>query len=253
LVLFGRKWFSLVYNDFEVRDMKAERLNRIINYVNENGYCSNEVLSDFLNIPLTTLRRDLDELNNEQKLIRVYGGAKSIATKVIPELKIDEKFIEHSSEKVKIAKAAIQCIKPGEVIFLDAGSTTYQVAQLITAEMNLTIYTNSIENALLLSKKDIQNIILIPGKLKNTTRSIVGIEAVSFIDDYHFDVAFLGVNAIDEHFNYYTTDAEEAALKKKMIAKTELPFVLADHSKFNSISLVKFGSKKRLPVLSEED
>jgi DeoR family fructose operon transcriptional repressor len=242
-----------VYNDFEVRDMKAERLNRIINYVNENGYCSNEVLSDFLNIPLTTLRRDLDELNNEQKLIRVYGGAKSITTKVIPELKIDEKFIEHSSEKVKIAKAAIQCIKPGEVIFLDAGSTTYQVAQLITAEMNLTIYTNSIENALLLSKKDIQNIILIPGKLKNTTRSIVGIEAVSFIDDYHFDVAFLGVNAIDEHFNYYTTDAEEAALKKKVIAKTELPFVLADQSKFNSISLVKFGSKKRLPVLSEED
>jgi DeoR family fructose operon transcriptional repressor len=106
---------------------------------------------------------------------------------------------------------------------------------------------------LLLSKKDIQNIILIPGKLKNTTRSIVGIEAVSFIDDYHFDVAFLGVNAIDEHFNYYTTDAEEAALKKKVIARTELPFVLADHSKFNSISLVKFGSKKRLPVLSEED
>jgi DeoR family fructose operon transcriptional repressor len=119
--------------------------------------------------------------------------------------------------------------------------------------MNLTIYTNSIENALLLSKKDIQNIILIPGKLKNTTRSIVGIEAVSFIDDYHFDVAFLGVNAIDENFNYYTTDAEEAALKKKVIAKTELPFVLANHSKFNSISLVKFGSKKRLPVLSEED
>jgi DeoR family fructose operon transcriptional repressor len=233
--------------------MRAQRHDLIVNVINELGYCTNEQISERLNIPLTTLRRDLDELDKLNLIERVYGGAKSLNRKMVGEQKFKLKLDDNVQAKEIIAKKALNCIKPGETIFIEAGSTNYQLVKLITKEMNLKIYTNSIENALLLSSNGILDINLIPGRLKNVTGAIVGVEAINFIHDFNFDVSFVGLNAIDEDFNYYTTDSDEAAVKKALIKNSNLAFALADTSKFGSISFVKFSSKDKLPVISEEN
>ncbi|WP_338969754.1 DeoR/GlpR family DNA-binding transcription regulator [Spiroplasma endosymbiont of Labia minor] len=232
--------------------MKAQRLDLITEFVNKHGYCSNELISENLNIPLTTLRRDLDELDKISKIIRIYGGAKSILNNVIYEQKLDEKLEKNITAKKNIAKKALDCIKENEIIFIDAGSTTLQLAKLIKPNLNLKIYTNSIENAIQLSKNNVNNINLIPGRLKNATGSIVGVDAISYLDNFHFDAAFIGVNAVDEEFNFYTTDTDEATIKKKIIEHSTLPFALIDSSKLNSISIVKFSSKNKMPIIHEE-
>ncbi|AUM62605.1 DeoR/GlpR family DNA-binding transcription regulator [Spiroplasma monobiae] len=232
--------------------IREERLRLILDYVNELDYCSNEQISKHLNIPFTTLRRDLTDLHNDSKLKRVHGGAKTIREKSILEAVLDEKLLTNIDAKKSIAKKAFDCIKPFETIFLDAGSTTFFLAELIKPELNNKIYTNSIINAQVLAKNGIKDINLLPGKLKVSTVAICGVETIAALSKYNFDLAFVGINAVDKEFNFFTTDEDEAEVKKIAIRNSQFAFGLADTSKNNSKSLVKFSDKSQIALINEE-
>ncbi|WP_338985648.1 DeoR/GlpR family DNA-binding transcription regulator [Spiroplasma endosymbiont of Diplazon laetatorius] len=232
--------------------IREERLRLILDYVNEQDYCSNEQISKHLNIPFTTLRRDLTDLHNESKLKRVHGGAKTIREKSILEAVLDEKLLTNIDAKKNIAKKALACIKPFETIFLDAGSTTFFLAELIKPEFNNKIYTNSIINAQILAKNGIKDINLLPGKLKISTVAICGVETIAALSKYNFDLAFLGINAVDNEYNFFTTDEDEAEVKRIAIRNSQFAFGLADTSKNNSKSLVKFSDKSQIALINEE-
>ncbi|WP_339021644.1 hypothetical protein [Spiroplasma endosymbiont of Atherix ibis] len=151
-----------------------------------------------------------------------------------------------------IAKKASACIKPFETIFLDAGSTTFFLAEKIKPEFNNKIYTNSIINAQILAKNGVKYIKLLPGKLKISTVAICGVEKITALSKYNFDLAFLGINAVDKEFNFFTTDEDEAEVKRIAIKNSQFAFVLADISKNNSKSLVKFSDKSQIALINEE-
>ncbi|WP_339031157.1 DeoR/GlpR family DNA-binding transcription regulator [Spiroplasma endosymbiont of Cantharis nigra] len=232
--------------------IREERLKLILDFVNEQDYCSNEKISKHLNIPFTTLRRDLTDLHNESKLKRVHGGAKTIREKSILEAFLDEKLLTNVDAKKNIAIKALACIKPFETIFLDAGSTTFFLAEILKPELNNKIYTNSIINAQILAKNGIKDINLLPGKLKISTRAICGVETITALSKYNFDLAFIGINAIDNEFNFFTTDEDEAEVKKIAIKNSQFSFGLADTSKNKSKSLVKFSDKSQIALINEE-
>ncbi|AGR41071.1 DeoR/GlpR family DNA-binding transcription regulator [Spiroplasma taiwanense] len=232
--------------------LREERLKLILDFVNERGYCTNELISKELAIPFTTLRRDLTDLHDDSKLKRVHGGAKSIREKSILEAKLDEKLVLNIEAKKIIAKKAFDCIKPFETIFLDAGSSTYFLAELIKPDYNNKVYTNSVINAQVLANNSICNIYLLPGKLKLSTGAICGVETIQALSKYNFDLAFLGINAVDNTFNFYTTDEDEAEVKKMAIEYSQFAFGLADNSKMNSKSFVKFSDKSQIALINEE-
>ncbi|AUB31487.1 DeoR/GlpR family DNA-binding transcription regulator [Spiroplasma floricola] len=232
--------------------IREERMQLILDYVNKQDYCTNEQISKHLNIPFTTLRRDLTDLHNESKLKRVHGGAKTIREKSILEAVLDEKLLANVEAKKIIAKKALACIKPFETIFLDAGSTTFFLAEIIKPEFNNKIYTNSIINAQILAKNGVKDINLLPGKLKISTVAICGVETISALSKYNFDLAFLGINAVDKEFNFFTTDEDEAQVKRIAIKNSQFAFGLADKSKNNSKSLVKFSDKSQIALINEE-
>ncbi|AGR42068.1 DeoR/GlpR family DNA-binding transcription regulator [Spiroplasma diminutum] len=232
--------------------LRDERLKLILDFVNDNDYCSNEQISKHLNIPFTTLRRDLTDLHNESKLKRVHGGAKSIRERSILEAVLDEKLVTNIDAKRIIAKKALACIKPFETIFLDAGSTTYFLAEIIKPEFNNKIYTNSIINAQILAKNGVKDINLLPGRLKLSTIAICGVETIAALSKYNFDLAFLGINAVDKDYNFFTTDEDEAEVKRIAIRNSQFGFGLADMSKHNSKSFVKFSDKSQIALINEE-
>ncbi|QHX36615.1 DeoR/GlpR family DNA-binding transcription regulator [Spiroplasma sp. BIUS-1] len=232
--------------------IREERLKLILDFVNAQDYCSNEQISKHLNIPFTTLRRDLTDLHNESKLKRVHGGAKTIREKSILEAVLDEKLEVNIDAKKIIAKKALACIKPFETIFLDAGSTTFFLAQIIKPEFNNKVYTNSIINAQILAKNGVKDINLLPGKLKVSTVAICGVETIAALSKYNFDLAFVGINAVDNEYNFFTTDEDEAEVKKIAIENSQFAFGLADTSKNNSKSLVKFSDKSQIALINEE-
>ncbi|WP_338971548.1 DeoR/GlpR family DNA-binding transcription regulator [Spiroplasma endosymbiont of Panorpa germanica] len=232
--------------------IKAERQTLILDYINGRELSIVEDMVQELNVPFTTVRRDLLELEEQGLIIRVHGGAKPLRDKNVAEEMLDEKLVENIIAKKQIAAKALDCIKKGETIFLDAGSNTYYLSQIIKPELELRILTNSIINAQELTKNGNNYVHILGGRFKPKTGAIIGFEAVKSIQQYSFDLAFIGANAVDNEYNLYTTDDDEAQVKEQAIKQSRFAFALADRSKFNSKSFIKFASKKEVTVISED-
>lgn len=242
-----------MYNDFckrlqEVLDiLKSERKQVILERIQAQQFVRLEELIDILETSESTVRRDLDELENEGKLRRVHGGAEAPA-KLQLEESILEKSVKNVQEKRMIAERAAQLIMDGDVIFLDAGTTTSLLIDYLQQE-NLTVVTNSINHAVKLVERKIKTII-IGGFVKESTDASVGPQAVEQIQRLNFDKAFLGMNGVDK--DYLTTpDVEEATIKRTVLENAKQPFVLVDSSKFGQYSFVKVARVERVSLITQ--
>ncbi|ASZ08936.1 DeoR/GlpR transcriptional regulator [Mesoplasma chauliocola] len=229
--------------------IKKQRQNNILNYLKGKKIVSIETLSNELLIPLTTLRRDLQDLETEEKIIKLHGGVEYKEPSFIYEDFFEKKIKDNVKEKEEIAKKAIKFINKNDSIFIDSGSNGYFIAKNLKAELNLQIVTNSIYNVLELIKKGHQNVYLLGGKFTNVTGAILGFEAIEALKNYNFDKAFLGINAVDEEGNIYTTSPEHAQIKVEVIKNSRESFGLADSSKFYRKSFYKFADKELIKII----
>lgn len=121
-----------------------ERKKRIVDYLKINRRATIEELLTLMDCSISTLRRDLNELEKEKSLRRVHGGAE-LTQDLSEELSISEKTSKNIQEKEEIAQIALSKIKDGDIVFLDAGTTTGLLAELINqSHLYLTIVTNSV-------------------------------------------------------------------------------------------------------------
>ncbi|HFR3264252.1 TPA: ZmpA/ZmpB/ZmpC family metallo-endopeptidase [Streptococcus suis] len=170
--------------------LKSERKQIILERIHSQQFVRLEELIEVLNTSESTVRRDLDELENEGKLRRVHGGAEAPGNLQLEE-SILEKSVKNVQEKREIAERAARQIVNGDVIFLDAGTTTGRLIDYLQQE-NLTVVTNSIHHAVRLVERKIKTII-IGGFVKQSTDASVGAVALEQIRQLNFDKAFLGM------------------------------------------------------------
>lgn len=194
----------------------------------------------------STIRRDLDELEDQGRLRRVHGGAESLSH-LQTEESIQQKSVKNVQEKQKLAHVACQLIDENDVIFLDAGTTTEMMIAGLE-ERQITVVTNSIHHASKLVELGLATVI-IGGNVKQTTDASVGAVAISQLSQLNFDKAFLGMNGVDEHY-FTTPDVEEAAVKKIVIDNTKDAFVLVDASKLGAYSFVKVAPVTQAHVIT---
>ncbi|MBO4106789.1 DeoR/GlpR transcriptional regulator [Streptococcus suis] len=242
-----------MYNDFckrlqEVdKILKSERKQLILDRLAEQQFVRLEELIDILSTSESTVRRDLDELEASGKLRRVHGGAEA-PTNLQTEESIQVKSVKNVQEKQQLAQAAAALIEDGDVIFIDAGTTTDLMIPYLN-QVNLTVVTNSIHHAVKLVERAIKTII-IGGFVKESTDASVGPQAVEQIQRLNFDKAFLGMNGVDK--DYLTTpDVEEAAIKRTVLENAKQPFVLVDSSKFGQYSFVKVARVERVSLITQ--
>lgn len=226
-----------------------ERHQYILNYLETHGTITIHEISAALATSESTIRRDLQFLEDQKLLLRVHGGAQR-KTQLNHETSMAEKRQLHLIEKQKIAKYAGTLIKEGDTIFLDAGSTTLEMIPYLPTDPTLKVVTNSVTHALQLLERGIETIIL-GGTLKRTTNAIVGPTAVEQLQQLYFDKAFLGMNGIDEQAGYTTPDTEEAIIKKTAARQSQEAFVLADRSKLKQRSFVQVLSLKQAMILTD--
>ncbi|NGQ95899.1 DeoR/GlpR transcriptional regulator [Brevibacillus sp. SYP-B805] len=202
----------------------------------------------------STIRRDLSELEEQRLLNRVHGGATVLQSK-IEEPTIMEKAVKHEKEKIAIAKAAAGLVKERDSIYLDAGTTTYQMLPFLPEK--IIVVTNGVDIAMQLTKRNIKTILL-GGELKAATLSLIGRDALKSISQYRFDKCFLGMNGIDKHHGLTTPDPDEAFVKQLALQFSDERFVLCDSSKFSRVTFAKVADLSGITVitddgLSEED
>lgn len=218
--------------------LTPERHRIILRMLEQNKVVKIQELVDATSSSESTIRRDLSQLEQEQKLKRVHGGA-SIIHQKRDELSFNEKSTKNLEAKDRIAKYAASLIRDGECIYLDAGTTTYQVIRHIHAE-NVTVVTNGTTFLDDLLQQDIETYI-IGGYMKKSTGALIGRGALEGLKQYRFDKCFLGVNGIHQEFGYTTPDPEEAAVKRLALSLSQQGYVLADESKFNEVTFAKIA------------
>ncbi|WP_339023129.1 DeoR/GlpR family DNA-binding transcription regulator [Spiroplasma endosymbiont of Crioceris asparagi] len=230
--------------------LKEERHKIILELVNQNNFVKNIDILHHTNATIQTIIADINYLHLKKKLIKVYGGAKSLKT----EFKNYESFDEEKKSKnilnkIKIAKAAANLIEDNDLIFIDTGTTTAELIPFLK-DKNVQVVTNGYSNALLLLEQGIENVCLIGGTIIPTTHAIAGEAALKFLNNFHFDKAFIGMNNLNNN-EFYTTNLQEALIKEKVILNSEIACILMDVSKFNSKNKIIVNVEKNIVLISD--
>ena len=229
-----------------------ERKKRIVDYLKINRRATIEELLTLMDCSISRLRRDLNELEKEKSLRRVHGGAE-LTQDLSEELSISEKTSKNIQEKEEIAQIALSKIKDGDIVFLDAGTTTGLLAELINqSHLYLTIVTNSVTHLAKLTD-DRLIVYLLGGRVKKVTDAIIGSQALEQLSAYQFNVAFVGANGFDTKHGAMTPDHEEAAIKGLAVKQSQNAYVLADSSKLGQMSFVKFANSEEVELITENN
>lgn len=213
--------------------LTSERQQVILNLLEEKDTIKIQEIIDITNASESTVRRDLTELENEHKLKRVHGGATVLGRK-LHELSVLDKTSKNIQEKKEMAKFAASIIQEGDCIFIDAGTTTFQMLPYLK-EKKVVVVTNGLTHVEALIEQGIPTY-LTGGYVKGKTGALVGPQTIQSLQNYRFDKCFLGVNGFDGKFGYTTPDPEEAAVKYKASELSQKAYVIADHTKYGEVS-----------------
>ncbi len=237
----------------EERNMLLEkRLEEILKLVEENGSVTVQELTERLKASESTIRRDLYLLDEEGKLNRVHGGATAINAFYASARDVEVAYRRdlNQEEKIEIAKYASMLVKPGDLVYLDAGTTTDRVIDFIR-EKDAVYVTNALGHAKRLAEAGFEAYIL-GGKFKLATEAIVGIGTVAELERFNFSIGFIGTNGISRTAGFSTPDMDEAMVKRKAVMQCRRPYILADSSKFNQISPITFAGIEDAELITLE-
>jgi len=235
------------------------RKKRIIEELAINGKVEILDLVNLLDVSAMTIRRDLDELEKQKKLIRTHGGA-AIPEAIIAEQSYIQKISEAHPQKVEIAEIAIGLVKDGMKIFLDSGTTNFEIAKRLKQKINLTIVTNDIKIAAELMDSKVE-VIMLGGKIQNGVGAVFGTYAENMLKEIHVDILFLGAHAVHSTLGITSATFEKASIKREMINSSESVYLVVDAQKFGKKAFAKIAdidcvtaiiTDQRLPEEVEE-
>ncbi|HET8726498.1 MAG TPA: DeoR/GlpR family DNA-binding transcription regulator [Alphaproteobacteria bacterium] len=209
---------------------KSQRRERILSELKLMPLVRISELAEKFGVSTETVRRDVDALSSQGLVDRAYGGASARPMGVQPTFgERDRTYIE---ERERIAAKAISLISPGEVLMIDAGSTTTQFARHLAAYgQDLTVLTNSYSVATALGNGGAIRVILCPGDYVHREAGVYGNETVEFLRRFHANKTFIGAGGLATDG---VMDVNSAAcwVKRAMIDQSDECFALVDHSKF---------------------
>ena len=226
---------------------KQDRWQKILKLTQEKNKVSSEEIQKECHTSIATVRRDLQQMEDLQLIQRYHGGAMCMTQ--VDELPMLYKSSENISEKIQIARKAASKIRNNQTIYIDAGSTTFEMIPYIHSK-NITIVTIGIPHLNALMNKNIQTFVL-PGIVRKSTEAITGAKTLEYLDHFYFDCAFLGTNGIHEKAGITTTNDWEAAVKEKVIHRCSQAYILADSTKFNKIYPIKYADLDDVICISE--
>lgn len=228
-----------------------ERLEIILSLLKEKQIIKIKDIIDATNASESTIRRDLTELENQHKLERVFGGA-MLPDKHSLEPNIADKSTINLQEKISIAQYAASLIEERECIFLDAGSTTFQMIPFLK-DRELIVVTNGYTHVNSLVEMGITTYVT-GGLMKTRTGALVGTHTIKSLKNYRFDKCFLGVNGFHKDYGFTTPDPEEAAVKQLASSLARKTYVVADPAKYNKVSFAKvLDLEQATLIVSETD
>jgi DeoR family fructose operon transcriptional repressor len=217
-----------------------ERKDQILRMLSEKDKVHVQQLSDMFQVSSATIRNDLNDLEKGGKLVRTHGGAISAETSG-EELRTEQKKTKNMTNKAKIAEIALDFIADGDIILLDTGTTTEEIAKLLHLRRNVTVITNDMEIAMILEEYSGITVIIIGGMLRQGFHCTVGMFAHHLLDEVTVDKAFIATNSLDVETGLFTPDTGQAETKMRMMSCGRETYLVCDSSKVGRKSFAKFA------------
>lgn len=209
---------------------RETRRERILNWLEEHGQVQVRDLVEQFGVSEMTVRRDLEQLAAEGCLVRTYGGARPLG-QTIREQPYAAKAVEHTGEKERIARRAAELVSDGDVILLDAGSTTAALARSLRGRKNLTVVTVDLKIALELCDEPDIRVLVTGGTAQPEGYNLYGPLAEQMLRGLTVDLAFIGASAIDPEQGLTTPNLDKVQLKQAMLRAARRSVVLVDAAK----------------------
>lgn len=229
-----------------------QRHEKILNLLNVKGRVRVSELSRVFGISEVTIRHDLAELEEQNLLFRVHGGAES-NHRAYYTLGLTDRMKRNEQEKRAIAVSAASMIGEGDTVILDSGTTTMMVAQEIRQRKGITVLTNSLLIARELSASADISVIMLGGSLNAANLFVHGDDTYTQLAKYKADKMVMAVDGISAQFGITTYMYQEAEVSRRMSQRVNTVIVAADYTKVGREGFAKIGDIDIAHVLITND
>lgn len=220
--------------------LKEERIQKLLDILEEKEFCTVDYLSDHLNVSMPTIRRDLSELVNRNLIIRSHGGAMHIPREDVTS-PVDFRKTTHYREKVSLARAALNFIPSNAVIFIDASTTAGSIAENLKGRQDLVIITNSLMTAAYLKNLGVRTYCL-GGEVIGSSSAVGGALALETASNFNIDVMFFSAHGINDRGMIVDTSEKETELRAALLKNAATSVFLCDDSKFGKSAIFNIAS-----------
>ena len=214
------------------------RQQNILDLVRERGYLSIEELAQQFAVTPQTIRRDINQLAEQNLLRRYHGGAAWDSS--IENTAYNTRADQMRDEKQRIADAIAAHIPDNASLFINIGTTTEAIARALLGHRNLKVISNNLHVASILAGKDDFEVLIAGGTVRSDG-GVVGQAAVDFIEQFRVDFAVVGISGIDEDGSLLDFDYQEVRVSRAIIDNARQVFLAADSSKFGRNAMVRLG------------
>lgn len=223
-----------------------ERLEQILDLLQDQGRVSVSELSDRFDVSAVTIRNDLATLNQQGRLVRTHGGAvlRNNQATDLPAFTLRKEL--QSSEKERIGRAAAALVRDGDAIALDASTTAWQVARHLKDRRELTVVTNGLFIALEFVDSPGVTVVMPGGTLRAASASLVGDEGACILELYHVQKGFFSAGGFTLEEGLTDTSQYEVELKQRMVERSKDVIALVDSSKWGQVTFASLASVDQL-------
>ncbi len=215
--------------------LAAQRHERILDKLRTDGAVEVKVLSDLLGVSEATIRRDLVRLESRGAVHRLHGGASLSTTHEAP---FEEVASNHLAARTAVARAAADLVADGDVVLLDIGTTTHQVARYLRGRP-ITVITSNMAVYEELAGDPVVELIVLGGVVRRNYRSLVGFLTIAALGQIHADMLFLGTSGVRPDGTVLDTTVVEVPVKQAMLGAANRTVLLADSRKFPGSGLAR--------------
>ncbi|MDD6466853.1 MAG: DeoR/GlpR family DNA-binding transcription regulator [Erysipelotrichaceae bacterium] len=229
--------------------LSKERLYRLTQMIQERQFVTINELMETFHVSRSSIVRDLIQLEQQGVLVRERGGAtakkiSSMTLNRLTEVSVKQKEYQHAKEKERIGKQAAQCIKEGDCVYIDSGTTPLYVLPYLF-QKKVTIVTPSIYVIRKLPDNFVGNVYLLGGYFEQKYDMSTGPITIDMIQKFNFDHAFLSTNGVDLQTQEVSVfEFEIGCIKKEVMKRSTHNYLLIDDSKLNQKAMYHWTTLK---------
>ncbi|GKU85145.1 DeoR/GlpR family DNA-binding transcription regulator [Niallia sp. NCCP-28] len=231
--------------------LPQDRQSEIMKQLHEFKTVKISELSKELNVTRETIRKDLYEMEEKGLVRKVHGGA--ILNKANLETSYINRKNTNENEKRSIVKRASEFVENGDTLYIDYGTTALLFTREILSKKDLTIITNSLPIANEVIDYSDFEVIIIGGNVRKNEKSLFGPIAYRVIEKLYVDKGFFGIGGVDIKAGFTNVHMGESEVSRLMLEHCQKNIVMADYSKFNTVSMNQVAPIEEVDVLITDD